>query len=336
MVMDFLAEFVTAALVILSVGAESIHLLRIRKLSRLAFGPTGRPLFWTHLAPVARVVSVGLLAWGLSTLLLIPPKTHNSEQIESSQQRHVILLLDVSPSMRLVDAGPEGDQSRMQRARVVLESFFDRVPIRQYKLSVIAFYNEAIPVVIDTKDLEVVRNTLSDLPMHYAFQGKETQLFKGIAKAAEIATPWQPKSTVLLVITDGDTVPATGMPRLPISISDMLVIGVGDAVTGKFIAGKNSRQDVSTLRQVAARLGGEFQNGNAQNISSAVIAKITQDIGERRWQDLGLREYALLAIAIGATVLGLLPIALYYGGTFWRPGLRKVLSTNNAIKSPFY
>ncbi len=224
--------------------------------------------------------------------------------------------------MRLVDAGPESEQSRTQRAKVVLESFFDRVPIRQYKLTVIAFYNEAIPVVVDTNDLEVVRNTLSDLPMHYAFKGKDTNLFKGLEKAAEIAAPWQPKSTVLLVISDGDTVPATGMPKMPASIYDLLVIGVGDPVTGKFIAGKNSRQDVSTLRQVAARLGGEFHNGNTQHISSGVIAKITQDTGKRRWEDLGRREYALIAIGLGATLMSLLPMALYYAGTFWRPGRR--------------
>ena len=138
--------------------------------------------------------------------------------------------------------------------------------------------------------LEVVRNTLSDLPMHYAFKGKDTNLFKGLEKAAEIAAPWQPKSTVLFVISDGDTVPATGMPKMPVSIYDMLVIGVGDPVTGKFIAGKNSRQDVSTLRQVAARLGGEFHNGNTQHISSGVLAKITQDVGKKPWEDLGRRR----------------------------------------------
>ena len=322
MVMDFLPEFITMAIVILTLGAETIHILRSRKLAKLAFGPSGRPVFWAHLAPAARVIATGMLAWGMASLLMIPAKTHNSMQIDSAKQRHVMLLLDVSPSMRLVDAGPEGEQSRTQRASAVLESFFDRVPIRQYKLSVIAFYNDAKPVVVDTRDLEVVRNTLSDLPMHFAFKGKDTNLFKGLTKAAEIAAPWQPKSTVLIVITDGDTVPATGMPKLPASIHDVLVIGVGDPVTGKFIAGKNSRQDISTLRQVSARLGGEFQNGNTQHISSTVIAKLTQDIGKRRWQDLSRREYALASIFLGAMVLTFLPMALHYLGTFWIPGRR--------------
>lgn len=321
-VSEYIAEFATVAVLILVTGAEALHLMRTRRLAPLAFGPKSRPAFWAHTAAPLRILSVGLLCWGLISLMLVEPMTHNSLQIDSSKQRHVILLLDVSPSMRLVDAGPEHNLSRTQRGAVVLESLFDRVPIRQYKLSVIAFYNEAIPVVVDTQDLEVVKNTLSDLPMHYAFSGKDTDLFKGLKKAAEIAKPWQPESTILLVISDGDTVPSTGMPRMPKSISHVLLIGVGDPVTGKFIAGKNSRQDVSTLRQVAARLGGDFQNGNSQHISSAVISKMTQKVSRRRWRDLGRREYALCAMTVGASVLCVLPMLLHYCGTFWRPGVR--------------
>lgn len=319
---EYVAEFSTVAVLILATGAEALHLLRTRKLALLAFGPKSRPAFWAHIAAPLRILSAGLLCWGFVSLMLVPPMTHNSLEVESSKQRHVILLLDVSPSMRLVDAGPESNLSRTQRGAAVLESLFDRVPIRQYKLSVIAFYDEAIPVVVDTNDLEVVKNTLTDLPMHYAFSGKDTDLFKGLKKAAEIAKPWQPDSTILLVISDGDTVPATGMPRMPKSIGNVLLIGVGDPVTGKFIAGKNSRQDVSTLRQVAARLGGEFQNGNVQHISSAMIAKLTQKVDRRRWQDLGRREYALLAITVASTILCALPMLLHYFGTFWRPGVR--------------
>ncbi len=319
---EYAAEFATAGVLILATGAETIHLFRTRRLASLAFGPQKKPAFWAHAAAPMRILAYGLLCWGLITLMRVPPRTHNSLEIESAKQRHVILLVDVSPSMRLVDAGPEGLQSRTQRGATILESLFDRVPIRQYKLSVVAFYNEAIPVVIDTTDLEVVKNCLNDLPMYFAFKGKDTDLFKGLNKAAEIAKPWQPESTILLVISDGDSVPSTGMPTMPKSISNVLLVGVGDPVSGKFIAGKNSRQDVSTLRQVATRLQGDFHNGNAQHVSSAVISKLTQKVGKRRWEDLGKREYAMLAIGIGITILCLLPMALHYLGTFWQPGLR--------------
>ena len=176
--------------------------------------------------------------------------------------QHVLLVLDVSPSMRLDDAGPDKDSSRMDRARELMESFFERVPIERFRVSVVAFYNGAKPVVVDTSDFEVVRNILGDLPMHYAFRSGRTRLFDGLQEAAQIAAPWEPRSTTLILLTDGDTVPATGMPRMPASVRSVLVVGVGDPRTGKFIDGRQSRQDVSTLRQIATRLGGVYHNGN--------------------------------------------------------------------------
>ena len=313
--LKMLPEFITIAIVIAVAGAELLHSRRVRKVAALVFGKTRRPAYWAMLAPPLRILAAGLLCWGLLTLMMVKPKTHNSVEIESAKQRHVVLLLDVSPSMRLEDAGPENDKSRMSRASEVVQSLFDRVPIRQYKLSVIAFYNDAIPVVVDTTDIEVVKNALNDLPMHYAFKGKETDLFAGLEKAGEIVKPWQPKSTIMLIISDGDTVPTSGMPKMPKSVADVLVVGIGDPVSGKFISGRHSRQDVSTLRQVATRLSGQFHNGNAKHVSTDMIKQLTQDTSKKRWEDLTRREYALAAIAIGATIISLLPLLLTYFGT---------------------
>lgn len=322
----------TVTLILLAAGAETLHLIRIRRVAGLAFGPKQRPSAWARLAPALRIIAIGLLCWGLCTLMLLKPKTHNTVEIDTDKQRHVVLLLDVSPSMRLVDAGPQGSQSRMERASVVLQSLFDRVPIRQYKLSVIAFYDTAIPVVIDTADIEVVKNALNDLPMHFAFKGKDTDLFAGLEKTSEIVKPWQPDSTIVIIITDGDTVPPSGMPKLPDSVTDVLVIGIGDPVSGKFIAGHQSRQDVSTLRQVATRLKGEFHNGNANHIPSTVIQRITKQTAKNRWEDLTRREYAMAAIVIGITVLALLPWLLHYFGTRYYVGASIRGNQTNQLK----
>ena len=47
--------------------------------------------------------------------------------------------------------------------------------------------------------------------------------------------------------------------RMPASVAGVLVVGVGDPQAGMFIDGHQSRQDVSTLRQIAARLRGVGQ-----------------------------------------------------------------------------
>lgn len=305
--------------------AEALHVLRVRRIARLAFGPSQRPALWARGAGLLRGLGAAALAWGLVTLLVIEPKKHSASTatlLRDQDYKHVLLVLDVSPSMRLVDAGPGAEQSRMQRARDVMESFFKRVPLEQYRISVVAVYNGAKPVVVDTTDVEVVRNILGDLPMHYAFRSGKTKLFDGLEEAAEIARPWNPRSTTLIVVSDGDTVPARGMPKLPASIGSVLVVGVGDPVTGKFIDGGQSRQDVSTLRQIATRLGGTFHNGNERHLSTTLIGELTQGEGEGPLERLTRREYALLASATGAGLLAFLPLLLSLVGTGWRPGRR--------------
>jgi Ca-activated chloride channel family protein len=314
-----------AAVGLFAVAAELIHARRVRRVALLMFGPSRRAAVWARSAPVLRVVSLCALAWGLSTLIFIEPRRHSASDAElkrNGDYRHVLLVLDVSPSMRLVDAGPDKTDSRMQRARAVMESFFRRVPLEQFRISVVAVYNGAKPVVVDTTDVEVVRNILGELPMHYAFNAGETRVFDGLEEAFKMARPWQPGSTTVILVSDGDTVPATGMPRKPASVSSVLVVGVGDPLTGQFIDGRQSRQEVSMLRQIAYRLGGRFHNGNEKHLGSTLIADLTASDSANPLERLTVREYALIACGLGAVVLALLPVLLYYFGTRWRPGVR--------------
>jgi Ca-activated chloride channel family protein len=311
-----------SVVILAAAAAESLHARSVRRVARLAFGPQGRPAVWARYAPAIRVVSLGALAWGLTTLYLLDAKSHRSaDEIPENEKKHLILVLDVSPSMRLKDAGPERKQSRMQRARDVLDSLFGRVGIRQYLISVVATYNGAIPVVERSHDPEVLRNILSDLPMHYAFPKGGTDLFAGLEEAARIAKPLRPRSATLLLVTDGDTVPATGMPKMPPSIANKLIIGVGDTRQGTFIDGRHSRQESSVLGQIAIRLGGVYHDGNERHISSEILRTIAQSGESANVDKLTRREYALLACALGATVIALLPLALQRLGTTWRPGV---------------
>lgn len=316
--------YVLAAAVVLALIGEVLHQRRVHRLARLAFGPTGAPAGWVRLVPFLRVLAHGGLGWGLCTLLLIEPRVHRSDEVPDEEWRHLLLVMDVSPSMLLRDAGQKGDQSRMERARDLLDSLFERVPIGKFKISVIATYNGAKAVVEDTKDFELVRHLLTQVDMRYAFKAGSTRLFDGIAEAARIAKPWRLKSALLVIVSDGDTVPASGMPDLPPSIGGTLVIGVGDHVTGKFLAGHQSKQDASTLRQVAIRLGGEFHNGNKRHVPSDILAAASADARKPLLERLTEREYALLAIAVASALLAGLPLLLHRFGTRWQPGVQPV------------
>ena len=306
--------------------SEVLHEFRLRRIGRLAFGPSGRPAFWVRAVPFLRPLAAGLVAASLTVLALLQPMSHrkDGEEVSYEKLKHVIVLLDVSPSMRLVDAGKKGDLSRMKRAREVMESYFQRIPMNEFRVTVIAVYTDAFPVVEDTKDAAVVRNILNDLPMHFAFVPGETDLFAGLEKVSEVAKGWRPRSTTLVMVTDGDTVPATGMPKMPASIADAVIVGIGNAQKGSFINGKNSRQDVSTLRQIAARLGGTYHNGNDKHLSTALIERLTSQMESEADVQLTLRELALLSLAIGILILAILPIALHYFGTSWQPGIRQI------------
>lgn len=315
---------VLASAALLALIGEALHLRRVRRLAHLAFGPTAAPRPWVRMAPFLRVLAHSGLAWGLCTLMLIEPSVHRSGDVPDEEWRHLLLVMDVSPSMLLRDAGQKGDQSRMERAKDLLDSLFERVPIGKFKISVIATYNGAKPVVEDTKDFELVRHLLTQVDMRYAFKSGSTRLFDGIAEAARLAKPWRPKSALLVIVSDGDTVPASGMPELPPSVGGTLVIGVGDHVTGKFLAGHQSKQDASTLRQVAIRLGGEFHNGNKRHVPSDILAAASADARKPLLERLTEREYALIAIALASALLAGLPLLLQYFGTRWRPGVMPV------------
>ena len=315
------AETAALGVAIVVLMAEVLHARRVARVARLAFGPVGRPAAWARLAPPARGLAGAAVTWGLVTLLLLKPKTHQAESVPDQDKRNVIVVLDVSPSMRLKDAGAAREQTRRARATTVMESFFQRTPIEQYLTSVVAVYNGAKPVVVRTRDMEVVRNILADLPMQFAFRVGKTDLFSGIAEADRIARPWKPRSTLMILVSDGDTVPPSGMPKLPASIADVLVVGVGDPRAGSFIDGRQSRQDAGSLRQIAAHLGGTYFDANEKHLPTDLLTRLTVIPRPGVLAQLTRREYALIAVGAGSSVLALLPALLARFGTSWRPGV---------------
>ena len=325
MVAELAALFVS----LFAIAAESLHRRRIQRISHLAFGPNQKAAVWTRAATPLRIFALTAMTWGLVTLMLLTPKTHIAAEAKETDLKHLVLVLDVSPSMRLQDAGPESDISRRQRALQLMQSFFDRLSLPNYRITVVGFYTDAKPVVVATRDQEVIVNILDDLPMEYAFKSGRTDIISGLREAANIAKPWNPQSTTIVLISDGDSVPPSGMPKMPASVANVLVVGVGDPITGKFLAGRQSKQDASTLRQVAARLGGTYHNGNEKHISTNIIKQIASADGKNRFLKLTRREYALIAIGAGAAVYAILPMLLVLFGTSWKPGVR---STQKKIK----
>ena len=245
--------------------AEWLHARRTKRIAYLAFGPSAKPRRWVAAVPLMRALSVAAVIWGLFILKDLHGGSWLPEQrgkIPEDQIHHLVIALDVSPSMLLEDAGPESRQSRGERARDVLRSVIERFGMERTRVSVIAFYGEARPVVVDTSDGEVVSNILQGLPLEHAFAPGKTNMYEAVKTAAELGKSWRAASATLLLVSDGDTLPAEKQPVLPRAFGNVRIIGVGDPHQGQWIDEHSSRQDVRSLKQLALRLDGSYIDAN--------------------------------------------------------------------------
>ncbi|MEE2907241.1 MAG: hypothetical protein VX527_05340, partial [Planctomycetota bacterium] len=75
------------------------------------------------------------------------------------------------------------------------------------------------------------------------------------------------------------------------------------------VAGHASRQDTASLKQLAARLGGTFHQGNELHLPSALLDDLTM-IQPRLGDEGSLRQIAIILLVCGSAVLALIGPAL--------------------------
>ena len=309
-----------AALVaaVLAVLGEWLHFRRVTRVSALAFGPGGRARRWTLVAPVIRVIALSGLTWSLVTLVSFNNFVRDRDS-KAHAKRHLMVLLDVSPSMMLKDAGESGAEMRTTRAAAVLKSVLDRVPGDHLRFTAAGFYTETRLLVDDCQDRELVLHLAGGTPFHITYEPGKTDLLKSLNQAEDIMKDWERKSTTLLVISDGDSVSPVGLKPMPSAVSQIIFAGVGDSKRGSFIDGHLSRQDTASLSQLARRLNGSFFDCNVRHIPSDALAKLNaEDASDAKWKT-DRRILALITLAVSTALLCLLPLLLEYLGSAWRP-----------------
>ena len=306
-----------AATAVLAAVGEWLHVRRVTRLSRLAFGPAARPRAWTKLVPPLRVMALAGAVWSLITLIAFNHLSSERDR-HAAATRHLMVLLDVSPSMQLTDAGETGEQRRAVRAAELLKSVLNRVPGDNVRFSAASFYTEARMLARECQDRELIVHFAAEVPFHLTYKPGKTDLLKSLNQTGEMMKDWPRKSTTLLVISDGDSVPPAGLKPLPSAVSDVLFVGVGEAGRGTFIDGHLSRQDSATLSQLARRLGGRYFDGNTRNLPSDALQKINaEDPRAANWQ-ADRRLLALAVLAVSTTLLCLLPLLLEWLGSAWK------------------
>lgn len=308
-----------AALAVLLVTAlaEVIHARRILAAGRLAFGPTGRPRRWTWLVPFLRSAGLAAFTWGLATLFLLKPTLENSAKAKADKQAtRLVFVADLSPSMYLKDSGPDGKLTRQERMREVVEAVLQRVS-GNLRFGVVGFYTDALPVVMEARDPELVRNVFNGLPLIYAMKPGQTDLGSALNSATKFVEQLPEGSTRLIILTDGDSINLVPLNPRPRSISDVYVLGLGNPQKGTFIDGHQSRQEGDILRSVASALMGTYVDVNEKHLTTAALGNLVVPIPPPH-DGLSLADWAVLAMLLGALAVALPPLALETLGTDWR------------------
>ncbi len=293
------------------IGAEAVHQRRSRRSEALAlgFGASGarRPSPWTRAVPAGRVAAMCLVVFGAVTLLQYRPEMLQTVRTDEHSQR-ILICLDVSPSMHVADAGAASAPiTRAARVRHIVGPMLSSVNPSDTRVSVVAFYTRAVPLLVDTIDFDLVNNAIDGLPISTAFEAGETDLLGGVTESLQLARSWAPGSTTLVIVSDGDS--NAGMlapPRVPPSIAQTVVIGVGDTQRYSAIGNRKTRQDAASLRRLAAALGGEYIDGNRASLSPRYSRWLSMSPPEppvsRRERNIAiacLSSGALIAVMIG-------------------------------------
>ena len=199
--------------------------------------------------------------------------------------------------MYLVDAGPDGKQTRHARMREVVDGILQRVS-GNLRFAVIGFYTESMPVVMEARDPELVRNVFNGLPLSYAMPAGQTDLGQAINGALKLVEDFPEGSTRVIILTDGDSVSLAPIAPRPKSVKEVFVLGVGNPTKGSFIDGHQSRQEGDTLRTVATALMGTYVDVNEKHLPTTALGDlvVTAPLPQR---GLSLAEWAVLAMVRG-------------------------------------
>ena len=306
----------------LGVLAEWLHARRCRRLGHLAFGPGHQPRAWVQLTPPLRVLALAGAVWALVALLAFEGSSRMRE-LNVAATRHLMVLLDVSPSMFLQDAGESGTETRRARAAAVLKSVMERANSDQVKITMACFYSDVKLLVKECADRELIWHFADHQALHIAYRPGKTDLIKSLNAAGKIVQDLPRKSTTVLVLTDGDAVPNTGLQPMPSSVAGVIFAGVGDPTRGTFVDGHLSRQDSVTLSQLARRLGGRYHEANTKQVPSSLLRSLTAPDERPDKLQISLRLLAIIVLAASVSVLCLLPILLEYFGSGWKPAPSK-------------
>ncbi len=275
-------------------------------LSPLSDMKTGWRTYGIWIAPLLQWT-----AFVLIVLALARPQFKNTTVERSAEGIDIVLVLDISTSMRAEDLQP----NRFEAARNVAKEFINNR--RSDRIGLVVFAGNSYTVVPPTLDYELLKQMLSEVEMGIIKDG--TAIGMGIATAVNRLKESEAKSKVIILLTDGqnnagkiDPVTAADLARtFGIKI---YTIGVGTEgmapypVTSPIFGNRYQQVEVNIdeemLTRIAQMTGGEYFRATDTQALKEIYERIdeleTTEIEEiiyTDYKDLYLR-FLLPALAL--------------------------------------
>jgi Ca-activated chloride channel homolog len=245
---------------------------------------------------------------------------------EPDQNATIVLLVDVSGSMRANDVEP----TRLDAAVDAMRTFLDRLP-RQFKVGLVAFSSEPEPLVAPTSDRNAIRQSISLLEPEAG-----TALGDGIGVAVKMLTtslrqagfvrkPGQQLPGAIVLLSDGaqnrgllqplqaaQMAKKAGIRVYPVSLGTP-----GGKVTFGFGAYLNSvpvPPDPVTMSEIAAATGGKSYTAETASSVVNIYKTLGSSIGRTHkriqitsWFAAAAAGFLLAAVGAAALIGGRIP-----------------------------
>ena len=279
-----------------------------------------------------RYIPPALALLALAALCVALARPHRTTLV-ASDRATVVLVIDVSGSMRATDVKP----SRLAAAQNAVRTFLKKVP-HNVRVALIAFAGDPQVAAPPTTDLDVVRQGLDSLGYYSGYGG--TAIGDAIAAAVDLVKPQSPngsqtiayttianakKSPVsILFLSDGhqtrgllqplegaDRAKAAGIPVYTIALGTPN--GVLTRPPGGFGGGGGPGfgpaqipvpPDPGTLRQIAQTTGGKFFDARSAKALESAYSHLGSVVARAKGKREATNEFvglaAILLVAAGA------------------------------------
>ena len=243
-----------------------------------------------HIVPILRAVAIIFLA-----LALARPQAGRKGQEISSEGVDIILVLDISGSMRAEDFKP---QNRLYVAKQVIKDFIKGR--HSDRMGLVVFSRQSFTQCPLTLDYGVLLNFLDKVDFGMTEDG--TAIGLSIANAVNRLKESDAKSKVIILLSDGrnnagEIDPLTAAQVAKTMNVKIYTIGAGkpgnapypidDPIFGRRYVYIENEIDEPTLKQIAQITGGEYFRAKDEK----ALAQIYEQISEMEKTKIKVKEY---------------------------------------------